>query len=109
MLLNKAEIYKALDAYKGEDTQERSVALLKSISEEFVKIREEYEKREAEKKEQKTKEQNLREALKTYNKDFKDRDIDNLMKFINTKNYIVYSDDSTDTVDNLYNILRNIF
>ena len=47
MLLNKAEVFKALSAYEGKDKNERSVATLKTISEEFVTLRKEFEEREA--------------------------------------------------------------
>ena len=47
MLLNKAEVFKALFTYEGKDKNERSIETLKTISEEFVALRKEFEEKEA--------------------------------------------------------------
>ena len=67
MLLNKAEIFKALSAYEGNDKKERSIATLQAISEEFVSIRDEFEKKEVEKAETEKNMKNLKAVIQSCN------------------------------------------
>lgn len=83
MFLNKTEVIKALAAQEGEDAQKKSVAVLKEISEEFVKIREEVEKAEKAKAETADKKAKLAAAIKEYNSALSDETIDNLIQSVN--------------------------
>ena len=83
MFLNKTEVIKALAAQEGEDTQKKSVAVLKEISEEFVKIREEIENAEKAKAEAADKKAKFAAAIKEYNSALSDETIDNLIQSVN--------------------------
>lgn len=83
MLLNKAEVIKALAARGDEDSQAKSLAILKEISEEFVQMREEIENAEKAKAEAADKKAKFAAAIKEYNSALSDETIDNLIQSVN--------------------------
>jgi len=99
MLLNEYATKKAFKDYEGEDTNERTQAILKQITEEFVKIRDEVEKEEVEKKASEVKKDKLIKALKEYDSSLSESDLDRIARYVDKKptsyrTYLKYPDDT---------------
>lgn len=97
MLLNEYATKKAFKDYEGEDTNERTQAILRQITQEFVEIRDAVEKEEVEKKASEVKRDKLIKALKEYDSSLSESDLDRIARYVDRKptsyrTYLKYPD-----------------
>ena len=101
MLLNEYATKKAFKDYEGEDTNERTQAILRQITAEFVEIRDAVEKEEVEKKASEVKKDKLIKALKEYDSSLSESDLDRIARYVDRKpiSYRTYNIKYPDDID----------